>query len=1203
MERKPFITYHGEQEQFTAIEVELLQSLPREKVEWRRSFGRAKMIQVDVNFVPFGTHLLPHDDNIDHSRMLLQLPMLHVYFTDCPDNDAYRIVTKEKIAAWMNLLKERNIVDWMIVLVEPANPRRSKPKLLPKHSVVDKIRNDFCGRQTERLVVLHEPNNPVPNNKSMESWASFVSRLRQLFVTAYNRTFSKYEDVVRAERERRVEKDWYFCSYFLLQEELALAFESMGIYEEALVQYDELDALFTQFIINSQAGENVNWLSAFTETCTCWDGLNLSDTFNKEQRECIKNGKPSLLDLRNYLFSRQCALLFKMRKPSEVAYRSQSFMHTCVQELSMLEVPMPPGSVACWVFLTCVEVLQKYEKMSSMCQMEIHSHYTANLWVYAQRKLAELGELCGLMPNRSGPSSEQLNSVVNLLSGMGKSSPATQNENSPNQKLREALSSSAAFRRHYLELSELAMGNFKHIGRLRSVGHIGKELARFYQMLGDHQKAETFLEDALRLFEKERWALLVLDTRQQLAESQKELPDKENYINTCCFLMGDVLLEKEKKMHFFQEMKETAEKISSNLQEDSNEKEVIIPFQSSFGLSDISILDAPITCSRNAEVKVEVDIFSRLPEPVTFRIVSLCFQEEDPIDPGSPVSRGSIKSISRTSLSRQKSQESGEFYIIKDLSSHSLRDILPDIQGDVKYLENGTKPVAEVSCRNLGTYLRRQDSSTSWGKSKHGLIKEEFSESADLSEVELKPGPNVLEFVFKSKENGVFRANQLVIEFLNGVSFVLNLDILGSMTIEVFSPEPQLSVNLPDELYAGIPQDINITITTGFQLLKKGDYLPLLCSEGLIILPTETEHYKVEKEENRYLLRFLEDVESNKEMVYPLTVLSTIPINLEEGGNDEGINHIGQELELEVPCPWLETVTRALHFSYPLAITHRCRTIKTKKLIQVSVTNVTEDCIQLSSVDLEVEDINSEDLKYIQQPSPQVVGPRLTHSFVWFLPEVSISSCKSCLFGFSFRSTRNVSLSTEPAESQLQYSFGVADLNTKYIISSSVKPADGKEMCSMGALCNLSIEIESVEGSVDRDKSILYEVETLGMWVMCGKNKGAAVVASGSKVVTVQLEMLPLVSGFLPLPGIKLSEYPQDLQPEGTPVSEIVTESTDDPADSESVKENSKPVNKQPQKELTLLPLNSNQVYYRSKAMQVQVYPECNASTVEVSIS
>ena len=35
---------------------------------------------------------------------------------------------------------------------------------------------------------------------------------------------------------------------------MAFVLEMLGIYDEALVQYDELDALFTQFILNSNLG-------------------------------------------------------------------------------------------------------------------------------------------------------------------------------------------------------------------------------------------------------------------------------------------------------------------------------------------------------------------------------------------------------------------------------------------------------------------------------------------------------------------------------------------------------------------------------------------------------------------------------------------------------------------------------------------------------------------------------------------------------------------------------------------------------------------------------------------------------------------------------------------------------------------------------------------------------------------------------------
>jgi len=41
------------------------------------------------------------------------------------------------------------------------------------------------------------------------------------------------------------------------QEELAFMYEMLGLHEDCLVQYDELDALFTQFVLNYAAGGTV----------------------------------------------------------------------------------------------------------------------------------------------------------------------------------------------------------------------------------------------------------------------------------------------------------------------------------------------------------------------------------------------------------------------------------------------------------------------------------------------------------------------------------------------------------------------------------------------------------------------------------------------------------------------------------------------------------------------------------------------------------------------------------------------------------------------------------------------------------------------------------------------------------------------------------------------------------------------------------
>lgn len=57
-----------------------------------------------------------------------------------------------------------------------------------------------------------------------------------------------------------------------------------------------------------------------------------------EKRDGIQRGEASLLDLRSYLFSRQCTLLIFLQRPWEVTQRALELLHNCVQELRLLEV-------------------------------------------------------------------------------------------------------------------------------------------------------------------------------------------------------------------------------------------------------------------------------------------------------------------------------------------------------------------------------------------------------------------------------------------------------------------------------------------------------------------------------------------------------------------------------------------------------------------------------------------------------------------------------------------------------------------------------------------------------------------------------------------------------------------------------------------------------------------------------------------------
>lgn len=91
--------------------------------------------------------------------------------------------------------------------------------------------------------------------------------------------------------------------------------------------------------------DGANWLTFFCQPVKSWNGLILRKPIDMEKRELIQRQEATLLDLRSYLFSRQCTLLLFLQRPWEVAQRALELLHGCVQELKLLEVsPLFPVS-------------------------------------------------------------------------------------------------------------------------------------------------------------------------------------------------------------------------------------------------------------------------------------------------------------------------------------------------------------------------------------------------------------------------------------------------------------------------------------------------------------------------------------------------------------------------------------------------------------------------------------------------------------------------------------------------------------------------------------------------------------------------------------------------------------------------------------------------------------------------------------------
>ncbi|XP_033083833.1 trafficking protein particle complex subunit 10 isoform X7 [Trachypithecus francoisi] len=1097
MENKPIVTCAGDQNLFTSVYPTLSQQLPREPMEWRRSYGRApKMIHLESNFVQFKEELLPKEGN----KALLTFPFLHIYWTECCDTEVYKATVKDDLTKWQNVLKAHSSVDWLIVIVENDAKKKNKTNILPRTSIVDKIRNDFCNKQSDR--------RSLP--------------------------------------------------------------------------------LFSRCCSSSRTP----WCSM-----TSWTPSSLS--------------------------------MWSTSGPA---------------------VSVPPGALDCWVFLSCLEVLQRIEGCCDRAQIDSNIAHTVGLWSYATEKLKSLGYLCGLVSEK-GPNSEDLNRTVDLLAGLGAERPETANTaQSPYKKLKEALSSVEAFEKHYLDLSHATIEMYTSIGRIRSAKFVGKDLAEFYMRKKAPQKAEVYLQGALKNYLAEGWALPITHTRKQLAECQKHLGQIENYLQTSSLLASDHHLTEEERKHFCQEILDFASQPSDN-----PGHKIVLPMQSFAQLRDLHFDPSNAVVHVGGVLCIEITMYSQMPVPVHVEqiVVNVHF-----------------------SIEKNSYRKTAE-WLTKHKTSNGIINFPPETapfpvsQNSLPALElyemserspsDNSLNTTGIICRNVHMLLRRQESSSSL-EMPSGVALEEGAHVLRCSHVTLEPGANQITFRTQAKEPGTYTLRQLCAS-VGSVWFVLP-HIYPIVQYDVYSQEPQLHVEpLADSLLAGIPQKVKFTVTTGHYTIKNGDSLQLSNAEAMLILcqaESRAMVYSNTREQSSDAALRIQSSDKVTSISLPvapayhviefeLEVLS-LPSAPALGGESDmlgmaephrkhkdkqktGHCMVTTDHKVSIDCPWsIYSTVIALTFSVPFRTTHALLSSGTRKYVQVCVQNLSELDFQLSDSYL-VDTSDSTDLQLVplNTQSQQPIYSKQSVFFVWELkwteePPPSLH-CRFSV-GFSPVSEEQLSISLKP----YIYEFKVENFFTLYNVKAEIFPPSGMEYCRTGSLCSLEVSITRLSDllEVDKDEALtesdehfstklMYEVvDNSSNWAVCGKSCGVISMPVAARAThRVHMEVMPLFAGYLPLPDVRLFKYLPHHSAHSSQLdadswiendSLSVDKHGDDQPDSSSLKSRgsvhsacSSEHKGLPMPRLQALP--AGQVFNSSSGTQVLVIPSQDDHVLEVSVT
>ena len=397
-----FVEYHDPDGLFPLISKQLHDHLPLKNLHWTSSTGIVHAIDsLYIDFVLDG-QVKGAGSSSEASRRhqlpgLRQTPFLKLFLLRCDDKDAYKTFKRDALRSWLDTatipsirhsrssIKQGNhdAFEWLVIHVvlpntlaatEPRWTRDSDseidllkekfaggthwPRKRPR-SILERLRADFnhtTKSAPDRIGQVRLKKDEVPLDVGPElppatpssysetakerdnAWLDVVAKVKLLILRSFDLRVTQYEDDLQVKEVQRSLPGWNFCTFFILKEGLARAFESIGLVVDALRAYEELlvelDQLVDKHFQGQTASEGPTTFARYTReysdlVCKLLESTDVSkiahpaqsalqrplDSTRKNYRELIVANDISVFDFKCYVHSRKIELLMRLGKP------------------------------------------------------------------------------------------------------------------------------------------------------------------------------------------------------------------------------------------------------------------------------------------------------------------------------------------------------------------------------------------------------------------------------------------------------------------------------------------------------------------------------------------------------------------------------------------------------------------------------------------------------------------------------------------------------------------------------------------------------------------------------------------------------------------------------------------------------------------------------------------------------------------------
>ncbi|KAG0243649.1 hypothetical protein BGX31_010433 [Mortierella sp. GBA43] len=597
--KRVIVTYCDESGSWPSIEKDLAARLPLRNLVWKPSNNRAtrEIPLLDVEFKRFSRESSKNLPPVT----LLQNPYLNIYF----DNEKYRTTVKQQIRDWITHITSKKNQEWLIVHI--SNQESARAAKFLRASVIDKVKADFNTGKKDRVAQVRMADTEM---SEMELWAEFTEKLKEGIISSFDQNVMSFEEDVRRLDSQRQMPGWNYCTFFILKEGLTNAYEMMNLPEEALKQYDELEASFFQILRDNA----LTWYGKFGGMQNGDDDANPMDLDRKPYRDLIMQNTITVFDFRTYLFGRQCKLLFRLRRPVEICERARGFIPAFARTVREHVSNLTENFLESWIYSACMSIVNECEEAFPMSNDDPHRNQVlldgakAELLLLARQQLDKLGIQRNRLPN-------ELPFALFLGSEDLTSPPNDDVERKPISKtLLDAVSTDESFDALYMSVSARAINGFDGCGRHRSSLLLHGDVAALQYFRKKYTEAARILESITWQYGQCHWTVLENELAIKYAKCLKELGDTIKYVEACLTLLRNMDdLSDEEKLHYSNELFNTA--ASKELKQEIHHE-----FTPMFTVKVVSVVDI---LQEDDGSYVDIMVENHLPREIGFNKLSV----------------------------------------------------------------------------------------------------------------------------------------------------------------------------------------------------------------------------------------------------------------------------------------------------------------------------------------------------------------------------------------------------------------------------------------------------------------------------------------------------------------------------------------------------------------------------------------------------